>query len=421
MKKRIVSFLLATVMTCSFMYGCGGENSGDNETDKKEENTGKDGKVALKVWCAEEDEALMKQILSDFETKYKSEASFDFTLEFCAEADSRQNVLEDIENGPDVFSFADDQLRTFVAAGALAEVPNADDIKNRNLASAVETAEINGKLYGYPMTADNGYFLYYNKQYVSDEDAKSFDSILAAASANGKKMVMDWSSGWYIYSFFGQTGLTMGLNDDGVSNYCTWNSTENSIKGVDVGNAMIAIATNPGFSVGNDDALKEGAINDTVVAGVSGVWLSTALKEAWGDNLGTAKLPTYTVNGSQVQMGSFSGFKMIGVNDYSSEKEWAHKLADFITNEQNQTLRFTMRGQGPSNINAAASSEVSGDPAIQALLAQSEYATPQRVGGQYWEPAQKLGQTFATGSLGDSDLQTFLDKIVETITISYSN
>ena len=112
---------------------------------------------------------------------------------------------------------------------------------------------------------------------------------------------------------------------------------------------------------------------------------------------------------------------MIGVNDFSSEKEWAHKLADFITNEQNQTLRFTMRGQGPSNINAAASSEVSGDPAIQALLAQSEYATPQRVGGQYWEPAQKLGQTFATGSSGDSDMQTFLDKIVETITISYSN
>ena len=71
MKKRIVSFLLATVMTCSFMYGWGGENIGDNETDKKEENTGKDGKVALKVWCAEEDEALMKQILSDFETKYE--------------------------------------------------------------------------------------------------------------------------------------------------------------------------------------------------------------------------------------------------------------------------------------------------------------------------------------------------------------
>lgn len=422
MRKRIGSFFLATILACGFISGCGSEAESDKETgDKKEQSANKDGKVDLKVWCAEEDEALMKQILSDFEAKYKSEASFKFTLEFCGESDSKGKVLEDVENGPDVFAFADDQLRTFVAAGVLSEVPNADDVKKRNLASAVETAEVNGTLYGYPMTADNGYFLYYNKKYISEEDAKTFDTIMAAAASNGKKMVMDWGSGWYIYSFFGQTGLTMGLNDDGVSNHCTWNSTENSIKGVDVGNAMLAIVNNPGFSVGGDDALKAGAADDSVVAGVSGVWLSTSLKELWGDNLGAAKLPTYTVNGSQVQMGSFSGFKMIGVNDYSEEKEWAHKLADFITNEQNQTLRFTMRGQGPSNINASNSSAVAADPAIQAVIAQSQYATPQHVGGQYWEPAEKLGKTLATGSTGDVDMQTFLDKIVETITISYSN
>lgn len=31
---------------------------------------------------------------------------------------------------------------------------------------------------------------------------------------------------------------------------------------------------------------------------------------------------------------------MMGVNYYSEHLEWAHKLADWFTNEQNQTLSF---------------------------------------------------------------------------------
>ena len=34
----------------------------------------------------------------------------------------------------------------------------------------------------------------------------------------GKKITMDWSSAWYVYSFFGNTGLEVGLNSDGITN-----------------------------------------------------------------------------------------------------------------------------------------------------------------------------------------------------------
>ena len=37
-------------------------------------------------------------------------------------------------------------------------------------------------------------------------------------------LTMDWSSGWYLYSFFGNTGLDFGVNDDGVTNHCNWNA-----------------------------------------------------------------------------------------------------------------------------------------------------------------------------------------------------
>ena len=56
-----------------------------------------------------------------------------------------------------------------------------------------------------------------------------------------------------------------------------------------------------------------------------------------------------------VQMASFTGYKMMGVNAYSKHKDWALKLADWFTNEENQMLRLEERDQGPSNKNAAAS------------------------------------------------------------------
>ena len=44
-------------------------------------------------------------------------------------------------------------------------------------------------------------------------------------------------------------------------------------------------------------------------------------------------------------MSSFTGYKMMGVNAYSKYPEWAAKLADWLTNEENQTIRFEERNQ----------------------------------------------------------------------------
>ena len=75
-----------------------------------------------------------------------------------------------LEEGADVFTFADDQLNTLAAAGALDPVKNADEIKNKSLPAAVEAASVGDTLYAYPLTADNGYFLYpelFTEQYLN--------------------------------------------------------------------------------------------------------------------------------------------------------------------------------------------------------------------------------------------------------------
>lgn len=128
-------------------------------------------------------------------------------------------------------------------------------------------------------------------------------------------------------------------------------------------------------------AMKSG----DVIAGISGVWDVMNVKAIYGDNYGACKLPTYTVAGKEVQMSSFTGYKMMGVNAYSENRDWACRLADWMTNEDNQKLRFKERNQGPSNINVAASDEVKKVPAIQAVIEQSKYGTLQRVGNSFWD------------------------------------
>ena len=371
--------------------------------------------VNLTVWGAAEDEELLRQIIDKFEEAYSGQADFAITFQPQSESSCTNALMGDLENGADVFAFADDQLNTLVAAGALDPVENAESVRQSNLPEAVAAASVDNTLYALPLTADNGYFLYYDKEYFTQEDIRSLDRMLDIAAEHGKKVSMEWSSGWYVYSLFGNTGLTVGLNPDGITNYCTWNSTEGKIKGTDVAQAMLDIAGHPGFISTDDAGFLAGVQDGTIIAGVNGVWNAVAVEEAWGSGYGASKLPTYTCGGQEVQMASFSGYKLIGVNSYSAHKMWAARLAEWITNEENQKLRFAQRGQGPSNIVAASSEEVQSAPAIAALLEQSEFSYIQRVGGNYWDPVTAFTAEILAGNPSGKSLQDHLDTMVEGI------
>ncbi|MCM1106652.1 MAG: extracellular solute-binding protein [Blautia sp.] len=423
MKCKCVSLLMTAILAFGLFAGCstgsGGTSLEPADTQAGAQETElSSGKVELRVWAEEANFDMLNQMIESFKQEYAGQADFEITLEAATDSDTKNNVLGDVHNAADVFPMADDQVSGLAAAGALYPVPNAEEIKSTNLEDAVASATINDVLYGYPMTADNGYFMYYNKSYFSESDLQTLDGMLAVAAENGKKITMDWSSGWYLYSFFGNTGMDFGVNEDGVTNHCNWNTTEGEITGVDIAQALLDISANPGFQPGGDADMLAGVADGSVIAGISGVWNAVEMQNAWGANLGAVKLPTYTVAGRQVQMASFTGYKLMGVNAYSAHPEWASTLADWFTNEQNQTIRFEQRGQGPSNINAAASEAVSASPAIQAVIAQSAYGKLQRVGNSYWNPCTDFGTIMAEGNPSDLKLQDIMDTMVAGITQS---
>ncbi len=365
----------------------------------------------------------VEQMITEFTELHADEAVFHITVSEEEELSCKETVLANPAGAADIYAFADDQFRELYNAGALLEITReADAIVAENGGAdngAIRSATVDGKLYAYPVTASNGYFLYYNSAYLSEEDVKSLDRILQVAEENGKKFAMDFTSGWYIYSFFKGAGLDVSLNADGLTNSCDWNSADTAdgrYKGRDVAEAMLKIAENGGFLNCGDETFVNGAADGSIIAGINGTWNAVNIEEAYGENYAAAKLPEYTIAGDSVQMCSFAGYKLMGVNSATEEPEWSMSLAQWLTNEENQLTLFRLRGEGPSNVKAAASEEVRAAKAIAALGEQSAYGYLQNVGGSFWTPANVFGTTIAARNPDGTDLQELLDTMVRGIT-----
>lgn len=163
-----------------------------------------DETIKLTVWGAEEDQGLLQELSEKFQAAFPDQ-KFDIQIGVESESTAKDTILTDVEAAADVYSFASDQLYDLVNAGALMnleEVGEAltvagrslDDVKSENVEASVEAASVDGSLYAFPRAGDNGYFLYYDSSILSEEDVASWDSLLAAAEENGKKVGMTFAS-----------------------------------------------------------------------------------------------------------------------------------------------------------------------------------------------------------------------------------
>lgn len=206
-----MAIVVLSVLAIYSLVGCANKNS-DSDKDKNKnisatstENSDKSNNqsstVTLKFWCDENEVPMFQQRIDQFIEENKAQASIEVTCEPIGASTCKDTFLADTNNGADVFCMPDDQLLAMAAAGILEEIPDTDKISKRNLEGATDAASVDGKLYAYPLTADNGYFLYYDKRYFKERDVQTLDSILDICARNNKKFAMSWTSGWYMYSF----------------------------------------------------------------------------------------------------------------------------------------------------------------------------------------------------------------------------
>lgn len=416
MKKKVLSALLCVSMVATMVSGCGSKDEGTAAPAGTEEAAAPAASgetIALTVWAAEEDQTLTAELVENFKTA-NPDQTFDITIGVESEAKAKDDILVDPEAAADVFAFASDQITDLVNAGVLQPVQDVDTISSENVAGSVDAATVDGTLYAYPMSADNGYFLFYDSTVVTDPT--NWDAILADCAAAGKKAGMVMASGWYNAGFFYGAGFTTALNEDG-STAMDWNGTSaDGIAGTDVVQAMLDIAGNSAFLPITDGDTSNQIASGELAAIVSGTWDAAAVQDAFGEGYAATALPTYTCAGEQIPMGSAAGYKMIGVNANSAQVGWAMELAKFLTNEESQNERFAQRQIGPSNIASGESPEVQENVALVAVTMQNgTNGVVQVVGGGYWEPTKTFGEIIAQGNPEGTDLQTLLDNLVAAV------
>lgn len=407
--KKISAILvvLCIALTCAFAQG-GKEAPAAAATAAPKET------IKLTVWVGDLYTEVTEKIIEKFKAAYPDE-TFEITVGIESESTCKDTVLTDPEAAADVYTFADDQLVALVNAAAIQPATvDADKVKTENGEGAVNAAIVDGQLYAYPMSASNGYFMYYDKSFFTEDDVKSLNTMAVKAAKAGKKVGMQFGAdgGWYLYSFFKGAGLDMKINDDGMTNSCEWASKG----GEAVAKGILDLVATGGFYADSTSNLVSAAKDGTVVALVDGTWDANPIMEAYKDNYACCKLPTFSVSGKDVQMASFAGYKLIGVNPFSKNVGWAMRFASFMTSEESQVARFESNGDGPANIKAAASASVASNPAIAALATQSQFATVQRVGGNYWTPAATLGTILSQGNPEKTALSDLLSTAVAGIT-----
>ena len=364
---------------------------------------------AVKVWVAENVVDFTKAQIADFQAAHPEYADFVVTVEPVGEGDAASNVLTDLDAAADIFGFPQDQLARLVAANSLLELEEsvAAQVAEENDAGSVAAATLGDLMYAYPMTSDNGYFLYYDKSVVSDPS--TLEGILADCEAAGKSFYYDLRSGWYQPAFFFGAGCTLTYDTDSEGAYTGCNIDYASDAGVGAMKALVKLAKSPAFVNGSSmsSATNVGAIID-------GTWDAGAVKEAFGDNYACAKLPTVEINGEATQLSGFGGFKLLGVKPQTDDDKLAFcdALAYFLASGEVQLARYNAVGWGPSNLEAKASEAVQADEALSALGAQLAFTIPQgQYPGEYWGLAEGLGDDIIAGKYAEADDAALLEAL----------
>ncbi|MBO5458019.1 MAG: extracellular solute-binding protein [Clostridia bacterium] len=411
-KTNLIAGALALTMAMGMFAGC--KPTDDPNSSSAESGKPLAGNYATKIWVAEAAVEFTKGQIATYNSSNEDGIVIEATVEAVGEGEAATQMTTDVEAGADIFCFAQDQFARLVQAGALSQLGQAAGqiVSEANAAGVVAAAKSGDTLYAYPLTADNGYFMYYDKSVITDEShLKSMELLLADCEAAGKNFSFEVEgSAWYVASFFFATDCKSEWTTDEDGKFISVNDTYNSPEGLKAVKGLHTLVKSKAYNNSSAADAFAAAVPSAVL--VSGTWAYNDILEILGENLGVAELPSFTVGEETFHLGSFSGCKLLGVKPQQDAKRSAalHKFAQYLTGEAAQIERFNTLSWGPSNLNAQKIDAVQANPALAALLAQSAYSIPQgQIHGTWWD----IGKTIATGVKAsdgtDAGLQAVLD------------
>lgn len=356
MGKRRAALLMAGVLAVTGLAGCGGAESQDS---------GAKEKVRLMVWSPSEDQSKdsgqwLQNTCEDF-AELHPEWDITFVYGIADEATAANQVAQDPEASADVFMYANDNTLTIMTdANALAKFGGKyrEEIETTNSPEVLESLVKDGDLYGVPFT-----------------------------------------NSWYLPSFYIGNGCTLFGDGTDESKGVDFSGE----KAAEVTDYLIDLAANPNFEIDADGSGLAGLRDGSINAIFSGSWDANAVKEALGDNMGAAALPTYTLNGQEKQMTAYAGSKAIGVNPYSKNMVAAVELAVYLGSADAQKTHYELRNVIPCNTELLEEKSIAVDPLVSAqndTFNRTSILQPFVAKmNNCWVPVENMGKGIRNGSV----------------------
>ena len=368
------------------------------------------------VWSPENQKDAVRNAIASFASDL-ADAGYQGTLTYNVYSmdtyDAARKMIADPEYGADIYFFYQDQLQPLNSAGVLGEIPEAlqNWIYATQTATAVNAATLDNTLMAYPATTHNGYFLYYDKSVLSEEDVMDWERIIEVAQTGNYEIDFNYANGWYSFGFFYGAGADSQWYTDEAGNFVSYYDTYNSAQGLVAARALSNLLSYDGVV----DNASVGGAGENCIAIVDGIWDYNSALAKWGDNLGCVELPHFTVNGVRYHMGSFLGGNLVGVKPQETlaRSVILNMLGAYLNNYDSQAARFVGdSGVLPSNQALAESEEVASQPVLAALSAQSDYAKPQGwFPGNWWNFACSLAMQIR--ELGPNPTDAQLHQVLE--------
>ena len=418
MKKKAVSLLMVAAMMTTMVAGCGNktaDNAGsdaaaeetkdtedaaaeetkDTEEVAAEETTDSDEEAwsgTITVWSPQEDQDT-GWLAKECDAFNAAHPNWDITFNYgvCAEGDAKSTVTQDVENSADVYMLANDNIPDLVSANALAELGGSylDYVTTTNSDSITASVTYNDAVVAFPFTS-NTWFMYYDKSVFSDDDIKSFDTMLEKG-----KVSFPLSNSWYIQAFYVANGCTLFGDGTDVAAGVDFSGD----KAAAVTEYLVDLCKNPNFINDADGAGIAGLRDGSVNAIFSGTWDAEGVKEALGDNMGVAALPTVNIGGTEGQMKSFIGSKAIGVNPNTENMQVSMALAAYLAGEDAQKDHYDMRNILPTNTNIAISDDEIATAVTKVMTDTSIMQPLVSEMSNYWSPAENMGKALIAGEI----------------------
>lgn len=378
------------------------------------------GTYDIKVWVDEKIVPLTKGQIANFQADSGGKYTINANVQPVSEGDAASNMLQDVRSGADIYVFAQDQLASLKVANAVTKLEGAyeEALRERNSKDSITAASINDNIYAMPLTSDNGYFLYYDKAFYNESEIKNMTTMISKAKNAQRRVYFSArTNGFYGASYFIALGLKCDwkINED-TGAFVSFKDTYNSDAGVLAAKGFKEL-TDTSVVISDANVTAFGASSRAAAAVVSGIWDYSAAEKILGDRLGCAALPNFTVDGVDYHLGSFDGYKLLGVKPQQDIKKASvcRKLALYLSNADCQSERFDAVNWGPTNVEASADPKIAEHPGLKALIEQHKYAIPQTVApGDWFSTLSAMTQTIKATS-SDAEIKGMLDTYTETL------